>query len=352
LIDIRIVPVVHEYSTPEYINIHTGQRVHAEFPNGITEDVNYSGNIKGVAFLLNDRYNVPVAKVAGFISDITKGELRISTGMINGLAKEFSRRTEAEQKKAFADLLLAHAMNVDLSPVRVNGKNMQVLVCATPETVLYFARERKGHSSVEGTPIKDYMGILVHDHEITFYSYGSSHQECLEHVLRYLKESMQNEETLTWNLQMWELIREMIHFRKGLDPIGNRNPDEIAPDKVKAFEEKYDEILERARNEYEDEPPSKYYVNGFNLYKRLVKYKENHLLFLHDGKVPWTNNLSERLLRIVKRKLRQMMTFRSFEGLEYYCDSLGPMATILANEENLYESVAAIFDKPRPKKSA
>ena len=163
---------------------------------------------------------------------------------------------------------------------------------------------------------------------------------------------MQNEQNLTWNLQMWELIRELIHFRKGLDPNDNRNPDEIAPDKVKAFEEKYDEILEQAKNEYEYEPPNKYYENGFNLYKRLAKYKENHLLFLHDIKVPWTNNLSERLLRIVKRKLRQMMTFRSFDGLDYYCDSLGPMATLVANEENLYESVAAIFDKPKQKKSA
>lgn len=51
----------------------------------------------------------------------------------------------------------------------------------------------KGHEGVKGTVAEDYQGILVHDHDITFYSYGTEHQECLAHVLRYLKDSMDNE---------------------------------------------------------------------------------------------------------------------------------------------------------------
>ena len=35
--------------------------------------------------------------------------------------------------------------------------------------------------------VQDYEGILLQDHESTFYQYGSDHQECLVHVLRYLK---------------------------------------------------------------------------------------------------------------------------------------------------------------------
>ena len=46
-------------------------------------------------------------------------------------------------------------------------------------------------------------------------NYGAQHQECLAHILRYLKDSMDNEPERTWNKQMRSLIQEMIHFRKG-----------------------------------------------------------------------------------------------------------------------------------------
>ena len=54
-------------------------------------------------------------------------------------------------------------------------------------------RAKKGHEGVKGTVAEDYQGILVHDHDITFYNYGTDHRECLAHVLRYLKDSMDNE---------------------------------------------------------------------------------------------------------------------------------------------------------------
>jgi predicted nucleic acid-binding Zn-ribbon protein len=293
VISIKIDVIVDEYTTPEFRNVRTGQRVHAEFPDGVVNDVNYNGDVKAFAFLLNNRCNVSIEKVSDLIADLTGGKLTISAGMINGLAKEFSEKTEEHQKKAFSDILLSPVMNVDLTPVRVNGKNMQVVVCATPSAAMYFAREHKGHESVKGTPIEHYQQAMVHDHDITFYSYGRFHQECLEHVLRYLLDSIENEPNLKWNKMMRELIREMIHFRNGLKPDETRNPDEVDPGKVKEFEAMYDKILKLAEEEYEYEPPNKYYMDGFKLFKKLRKYRNNHLLFLHDIRVPPTNNLAK-----------------------------------------------------------
>jgi len=145
-------------------------------------------------------------------------------------------------------------MNTDFTTVRVNGKNMNVLVCATPDNAMYFAREHKGHEGVKGTPVEDYQNDIAHDHDVTFYNYGNKHQECLGHPSRYLKNSMENEPKLKWNQQMRELIREMIHFRNSLDPKDERDPDKIDPDRVKEFEAKYDEILDLAKEEYEYEP--------------------------------------------------------------------------------------------------
>jgi hypothetical protein len=345
LVDIRVEVIVTEYSTPEFRDLLTRQRVHAEFPEGMVNEVTYGGNIKAFAFLLNNRCNVSIGNVSDFLSELTDGELKVSTGMICGLSKEFSLKTEPEQKKAFADLLLSSVMNTDLTHVRVNGKNMNVAVCATPTTAQYFAREHKGHEGVKGTPVESYQHTLVHDHDITYYNYGDKHQECNQHPERYLKGSMENEPDLKWAGQMRDLIREMIHFKNSLDPDDDRNPDKIDPDRVAAFEARYDGILDLAKEEYEGEPPSKYNVDGLNLYKRMEKYKANHLLFLHDRLVPATNNLSERLLRVIKRKLAQAMTFRSFEGLDYLCRSMGTVASLRAQGSNLYDSVASIFER-------
>ena len=114
-------------------------------------------------------------------------------------------------------------------------------------------------------------------------------------MLRYLKGSMDNEPDRTWNKDMHSLVQEMIHFRNGLQP--SEEPD---PCKVSEFEERYRKILETARKEYEDVPANDYYRDGYNLFLRMEKYMQNHLLLLHDLRVPATNNEAERLLRNYK----------------------------------------------------
>ena len=350
-IEMVLIPVVTQYWTLEYRNKITGVRVSAEFPDGLRDDVTYGSTVKALTLLLINRCNVSLVKVSELISDLTGGAVKPSTGFLSKLAKEFSDKTEQEREEAIRVLLLSPVMNIDFTGAKVNGERMNVLVCAAGDTSIYFARKYKGFSGVKGTPIEIYMNILVHDHDQTFYKYGAGHQECLDHVLRYLKGSMLNEKHLTWNQSMRELIQEMIHFRKHLDTGDGRNPDEIDPDRVKELEAKYDKLLEVAKTEYEYEPPSDYYKDGYNLYLKMAKYKNEHLLFLHDHRVPWTNSLAERKLRLYKRKQHQVMSFRSDEGLEAFCNTLGVLETLRDHKKNMFESVTEIFNRKKEKKS-
>ena len=339
VVNITVSLSVDEYSTPELRHIHTRQLVHAEFPEGAVNDVNYGGSVKAFAFLLNNHCCVSIDKVRDFMSELTDGKLQISKGMINGLSKEFATKTVTEQKQAFELLLRSPVMGVDLTTSRVNGKNIYITLCANDAAAMYFARQNKGHKGVKGTPVIDFQGILVHDHDPTFYNYGSAHQECLAHILRYLLGSIEYEKNLTWNIQMRKLIQEMIHYVNTL-----ADDEKADPDKVKDFECKYLQILKTAETEYEYEPPSKYYMDGYNLYLRLFKFKDSHLLFLHDERVPTTNNLCERLLRIFKRKQKQVMTFRSLESVEYLCVSMSIINQLRTNNQNLFSSTTSIFN--------
>ena len=338
---------VVELSTPEYRNIKTGQRVHAPFPEGYNDEVNYDGTVKAFAFLLGNECNVSHDKVRLFLSELTGNELKISKGMINGLCEEFSSKTETEQKEVYKTLLNSPVMNTDFTNANVNGKSAQVLICAAPNTAaaLFIAREQKGHAGVKDSPVEIYQGTLVHDHDTTFYSYGLKHQECMQHNCRYLKGSEENELELTWNKEMHDHVRMMIHYRNSLE-----KEKEIDPIKIKEFEDRYDKILDLAAKEYENEPPSEYYREGYNLFRRLRKYKENELLFLYDKRVPSNNSLCERLARVYKRKQKQVMAMRSFDNLGYLCNSMSMIYLLRNTEDNLYQKVSSIFKRKQPSK--
>ena len=157
-------------------------------------------------------------------------------------------------------------------------------------------------------------------------------------MLRYLKGSIENEPERTWNKAMHTLLQEMIHYVNGLESVGQRDPARIPE-----YETRYDRILETALEEYADVPCSDYYRDGFNLATRLKGYRDAHLLFLHNSRVPTTNNLAERLLRIIKLKQNQAMSLRSMKSLGFLCDSMSVLFLMRQEDGNLYDKVSAVF---------
>jgi len=81
-VGVEVLSYTEEYATPEFRNIKTGKFVHADFPAGVENDVNYNGSVKAFAFLLNNHCNVSMDKTCEFLSEVTDGALRISKGMV------------------------------------------------------------------------------------------------------------------------------------------------------------------------------------------------------------------------------------------------------------------------------
>ena len=345
-ISLSVCVEISEVTATVYRNRKTGSRVHAKFPEGYDTDVSYDQSVKAFAFLLANEGNMTAGKIRSVLREVSHGKLNLSVATINGLCKEFSEKSAPERQEIINNLMTSPVMNVDFTNSNVNGKNKQVLILASPETgaSLFVARDHKGHQGVLGTPLEHYVGTLVHDHDTTFYRYALKHQECMHHNIRYLIGSEQNEAERKWNRQMHQLLQEMIHYRKNL----SGDFDSVI---VKELEERYDQILELAKKEYEEDPPSDYYREGFNLYRRLVEYKESELLFLHDKSVPTNNSLAERLARVFKRKQKQMMVIRSDKNYHSLCDSLSVITTFRnQNDSSLYSKTCEIFSRERAKK--
>jgi len=344
LVSISLSVNVTEYQADIYYNSKTNEYIHAEFPQGVIDEVNYDGSIKSFLYLLNNDCCTSIDKCSKFLYDLSEGKLKISKGMINKLSKTFSDKTEEERKEAFKNLMSSPVMHTDCTNANVNGGSAYVYVCADPtgNYALYSARPKKGHEGVKGTVTESYVGILVTDHEATFHKYGTAHQECLAHVQRYLKDSIQNESELTWNSLMKSLIQEMIHYRNQI-PDG----DELDESVVEVYEERYSKIIATAEKEYANFTPGPYtYRDGHNLYKRMSANKEDYLLFLHDIRVPATNNLSERMLRVYKRKQVQATVFRSFNSISCLCNGMSVLYLLRQkNDANLFKEVSQIFER-------
>ena len=89
----------------------------------------------------------------------------------------------------------------------------------------------------------------------------------------------------------------------------------------------------------------------YNLYLRMIEYKHNHLLFLSNPLVAPDNNLCERKARVLKGKINQAISLRSFEQLTYFCECLSVLDHYSAGDtDNLYQSVKEVFKRKKPAK--
>lgn len=144
LIDIQVTVNVRDYIADEYRNRITGARMHAAFPNGITNDVNYGPSVKALAFLLNNYYNVSISKTKQCIHDIPKGVVNLSAGTICNLSSEFSAATETDRAKIFSLLTHSDILYSDATVSNVNGTRKAVILCTDKEHVLYQHLDHKG----------------------------------------------------------------------------------------------------------------------------------------------------------------------------------------------------------------
>lgn len=94
--DVKVI----EYKTQEYRNRATGARVHAPFPDGYINEVNYDGTVKALAFLLSNECKVSHGKIRKLVCELTNGKVSLSDGRINSLCREFSKKRKKKKRRS------------------------------------------------------------------------------------------------------------------------------------------------------------------------------------------------------------------------------------------------------------
>jgi transposase len=107
---------------------------------------------------------------------------------------------------------------------------------------------------------------------------------------------------------------------------------------------KYDEILGLANKQFQaDYEKNSYKDEERRLIVRLGEYKDNHLLFMYDFNIPFSNNRAEADIRPAKRK-QNIGIFRSKVGAKYYLPIRSFISTFLKNNKNVFRGIKDAFN--------
>lgn len=112
---------------------------------------------------------------------------------------------------------------------------------------------------------------------------------------------------------------------------------------VSAYEKEYDDIIAQG---YRENRGTRYQYaksDEKRLLNRLAKYETNHLLFLHDFRIPFDDNMSERDFRKAKNRQKMAGGFRKASGQRMYCSILTIIETLKRRKLSMIDNIKELF---------
>lgn len=232
---------------------------------------------------------------------------------------------------AYAAIMRSEVAHFDETSARVMGKTNWAHVSGTEEVTHYRISKKRGDIP------QDFSGIAVHDHFVSYNKMtNAQHAFCNAHHLRELKAIFEVDGDI-WAHDMYILLKDASKIV------------ELSSEKFISICAKYDEIIKDALELYEQPAIRNLRYKrkpGHNLALRLSKYKSETLRFLCDSRVPFTNNLAERDLRMVKLKQKVSGCFRSDNGAKDFVITRSFISTIRKQHKPVYVHLKEAIAKP------
>ncbi len=334
VIDLDIKPVITE------IRIYADEQGHYAIPREYRSDVVYGTNVKAMAVALYSEGVMSNDRIAAFLNAVSGDGLNLSEGSVYYFCKYFSQISESSIAHLEEELLSEPVVATDATVITVNGKQEYIRNFSTTKSVLYRAMKDKKLDTIHRVHfIEKYTGILMHDHETALYHFGTDHGECNVHVIWYLRKNTEETQN-TWSSQMIKLLCEMNQMRKTAIKEKETGFETAV---LLGYEKKYDELIVLGRAENKKTKHRYAKDEEKKLWNRMEKYKRNHLLFMHDFRMPFDNNMSERDLRKAKNRQKMSGGFRKVSGYEMYCRIVTIIETLKRRKMGILENIKLLF---------
>jgi transposase len=327
---------------------HTLNR--GDFPEGVTQPVQYGERVKSFAVYLNQYQLIPYQRVSEMFEDLFGRS--ISQGTLLNTIQTSYRNLESTEAWIKSNILDSHTVHFDETGLYYGGKRFWLHTASTEEFTYYYPHPKRGRAAMEdGGILPNYRGTAVHDHWEPYNSYAECyHAFCNAHHLRELTGAYE-QEGASWAKEMKGLLLEI----KGqVDEAKDSGQQALEASLIDSYHQRYQNILAEALQSYpaaegiRDKPKrgKKKQRKGRNLLDRLIKYETETLRFMEDFQVPFDNNLAERDIRMVKVKQKISGCFRSEDGAKSFCRIRGFISTVKKQGKDVFEYLRKLFQLP------
>jgi transposase len=305
--------IVTEHRAAIHDCLACGRRTRADFPDGVVSPAQYGERIKAAAVYLNAQQFVPEERTAQVLQDLFGAAAACGASVAGWV------RRKAE---ALAPVYHCIGENVAAAPVRcldetgfrIAGKTRWLHTASTATHTFYRAGEPR-------SAVPEWQGgVVVHDHWRAYYSLDAVHHAfCNAHLLRELQAVCELDK------EPWaETLRTtLLDANEAVRTAKAQGASALAPETVKALQDRYWAAVREGLALHRGLPAFDPSTNpkkrkkqrpAHNLLIRFKTFEEATLRFLTNFTVPFTNNLAEQDLRMMKVKTKISGGFRTSQG--------------------------------------
>jgi transposase len=317
---------------------HCRTQTRAAFPEGVVSPAQYGERVRAAAVYLNAQQLIPEERTAQVLSDLF-GAAACSASVADW-ARAKAQALEPVYRALAASVATAPVRCLDETGLRIAGKTAWLHTASTPTHTFYRAGEpRSAVLACQG-------GVAVHDHWRAYYGLdGVDHAFCNAHLLRELQAVCE------FDKEPWaEALRAtLLDANEAVRQAKAQGASALASETIAAFERRYwaavREGLALHRNLPAFDPSTnpkkrKKQRPAHNLLLRFKTYKEATLRFLVNFEVPFTNNLAEQDLRMMKVKAKISGGFRTLAGAVDFARLRSVISTARKQGLNVFNALA------------
>jgi transposase len=321
-----------------------GQVHHSVFPEDVTEVVQYGPNVRALAVHLTHGQLLPLARSAQLISELYG--LNVSSGTVHAWGDQAARLLLPEVARIAQSLIGLPVVCADESGLRVASRLNWLHTVASDQLTWYGVHAQRGLPAFKDHGILlNLTGTAVHDCWGPYWRLLCEHGLCNAHLLREL--TFQRETTRQhWPKRMIELLIRSRDYCEAARAAGEMA---LSAWRIRRIVRDYGAILDKAlirnpRAERQNKRRGRVKQSlTFNLINRMREHADAVLRFVTDLRVPFTNNLAERAIRMPKVKQKISGCFRTFEGAQNFCTIRSYLDTMHKQGHNMFEVLCQTF---------
>jgi len=338
--------IVQEHQVEE-VRCPTCQHMNrACFPAEVDAPACYGPRVQALAVYLSQFQLLPMERTCEALEDLYG--CSIAEGTLMNWTLEAAQRLEPTMERIKALLASGRFKHADETGMRIKGRLHWTHVSCTPWLTCYAWHRKRGKEALESIGIwPNFRGRAMRDRWASYDQYDCDHSLCGAHLVRDCT-SVAEQDQQKWAADMLEVLLGMAKAAQAWRERGDRA---VPVDERDVWVAQYFEVLAagfaaQAPPRHENPPKHKgrrKQSAAKNLLDALLQRAEMVLAFLDDLSLPFTNNLAERDLRMIKVQQKISGSFRSEAGATAFCTLRSYLSTMRKQGRSMLAAMAAVF---------